>query len=195
MGAPTLCRTKHVVRKYNGAPRRARGEALTGGGSARASASAAACGAVAITALHADKSCAPAPVSQCGFDGAWGGGGGDGASKFYVSSYFWDRASQAGAIPPGAIEAPLTPRTFADAADAACAAAPGALARAFPHAPDSSPDAQLFCMDLSYCHALLTTGFGLEDDTALTLVKQVRYKGEPVEAAWPLGAAINSLGS
>ena len=27
----------------------------------------------------------------------------------------------------------------------------------------------------------------------VTLVKQIMYKGAAVEAAWPLGAAINSL--
>ena len=50
------------------------------------------------------------------------------------------------------------------------------------------------CLDLAYCEprALLTTGFGLEDDTAVTLVS---YRGKPVEAAWPLGAAIDALGS
>ena len=171
------------------------GEAFSGHAGARAVASADSCTALAAQALHANKTCSPAPVSQCGFDGAWGGGGGDGASKFYVSSYFWDRALQFGAIPSGAIDADITPKAFGDAAKAACASAPGALASQFAHAPQDGVDASLFCMDLSYCHALLTQGFGLEDDTALTLVKQVRYRGEPVEAAWALGAAINSLGS
>ena len=59
----------------------------------------------------------------------------------------------------------------------------------------SSADRDLFCLDLSYCHALLTTGFGLADDDAMTLVKQVTYQGKPVEAAWPLGAAIDALGA
>lgn len=172
------------------------GQSYSGHAGGRATASAHACTTLAAQALHANKSCAPAPVSQCGFDGAWGGGGGDGASKFYVSSYFWDRALQFGAIPVGAIDADVTPGAFGDAAAAACAAAPGALASRFAHAPQGGTDADLFCLDLSYCHALLTQGFGLEDDTPLTLVKQVRYKGgEPIEAAWPLGAAINSLGA
>ena len=155
-----------------------------------------ACASLAVAALHADKACDPAPVAQCGFDGAWGGGGGDGAAKFYVSSYFFDRASQAGLLPPNAIEAPITPRAFKLAADTACAARDAAArVQAFPVGPEGSPDAQLFCLDLTYCHALLTSGFGLEDETPIRLVKQVRYKGKPVEAAWPLGAAINSLGS
>ena len=171
------------------------GETFAGTASGRAVAAADACTALAVQALRANKTCAPAPLSECGFDGAWGGGGGDGASKFYVSSYFWDRASQFGAVPSGAIQVATTPQAFGDAAQAACSSARGALASQFEHAPKDGLDASLFCLDLSYCHALLTTGFGLEDSTALTLVKQVKYRGEPIEAAWPLGAAINSLGA
>jgi apyrase len=58
-----------------------------------------------------------------------------------------------------------------------------------------APDAQLFCLDVSYCHALLTAGCGLVTEEAeVTLVKQVEYKGAAIEAAWPLGAAVNALG-
>jgi apyrase len=159
-------------------------------------AAAPACAAAAAAALRIDATCAPAPPAQCGFAGAWGGGGGDGASAFYVSSYFWDRAAQAGAIPAGASAAPLTPHAFAAAADAACAAAPDTLQSILKDAPAAgSEDASLFCLDLSYCHALLTQGFGLADAAPLTLVKQVEYKGRLIEAAWPLGAAINALGA
>ena len=171
------------------------GETFAGTASGRALAAADECTALAVQALRANKTCAPAPVSECGFDGAWGGGGGDGASKFYVSSYFFDRALQFGAVPAGAIQVETTPQAFGDAAQAACAAAPGALATQFAHAPQEGVDASLFCLDLSYCHALLTRGFGLGEGTLVTLVKQVKYKGEAVEAAWPLGAAINSLGA
>jgi len=152
------------------------------------------CAAVAVSALRADASCAPAPAAECGFAGAWGGGGGAGASAFYVSSYFFDRAAQAGALPAGAIAAPATPRDFADAATEACAASPSKL-KADEAAEMSAADRDLFCLDLSYCHALLTSGFGLADDDAFTLVKQVSYRGKPVEAAWPLGAAIDALGA
>ncbi len=184
---PHPCLNSAVSYTYGGATISTKG--ATEGGVAPA------CAAAAEAALHADKACAPAPASQCGFDGAWGGGGGDGTASYYVSSYFWDRAVQAGAVPENALVAPSTPRAFGDAADAACAAAPGALAEALPGAPTGVDDAALFCLDLSYCHTLLTRGFGLEDDAPLTLVKQVMYKGDAVEAAWPLGAAINALGA
>jgi apyrase len=174
-----------------------RGETVQGKAGKEGAAAAAACAAAAALALRADASCAPAPAAECGFAGAWGGGGGDGAAAFYVSSYFWDRAAQAGAIPAGAIDAPATPRQFGDAATAACDAASAAsgLQAAFPAAPADGDDAALFCLDLAYCHTLLTRGFGLEEDAPITLVKQVKYKGDAVEAAWPLGAAIDALGA
>ena len=156
---------------------------------AAAGADAAACAATAETALDTAASCAPAPAAECGFAGAWGGGGGPGAQRFYVSSYFWDRAAAIGVIPTGAIDAVVTPGAFSAAAAKAC---PGT--GVFPGAPTAGDDAALFCLDLSYCGALLTTGFGLAESSKVTLVKQVRYNGAPVEAAWPLGAAVDALG-
>ncbi len=36
-------------------------------------------------------------------------------------------------------------------------------------------------------------GFRLDASAKVTLVKQVEYNGQNIEAAWPLGAAINDL--
>ena len=58
----------------------------------------------------------------------------------------------------------------------------------------SPADEAYLCMDLTFQHTLLTEGFGLGPSASLTLVKQVQYQGNAIEAAWPLGAAINSLG-
>jgi apyrase len=49
-------------------------------------------------------------------------------------------------------------------------------------------------MDLMFQHSLITVGFGMAGDAKLTLVKRLPYHGTEIEAAWPLGAAINSLG-
>ena len=54
-------------------------------------------------------------------------------------------------------------------------------------------DAAYYCHDLSYAHSLLVVGYKLADANQVTLVKQVEYKGQNIEAAWPLGAAINAL--
>ena len=53
--------------------------------------------------------------------------------------------------------------------------------------------APFLCLDLAFQHTLLTAGFHIPDTTPVTLVKRVKYQGKPVEAAWPLGAAINLL--
>jgi len=38
-----------------------------------------------------------------------------------------------------------------------------------------------------------SAGYKLADGKQVTMVKQVAYKGQNIEAAWPLGAAINAL--
>jgi hypothetical protein len=40
---------------------------------------------------------------------------------------------------------------------------------------------------------LLAQGFGLSEEASVTLVKKVLYAGTPIEAAWPLGLAVDAL--
>ena len=53
--------------------------------------------------------------------------------------------------------------------------------------------AAYLCLDLSFCHVVLTQGFDLPEGEALTLVKRLRYGGRVVDASWALGAAIDEL--
>lgn len=53
--------------------------------------------------------------------------------------------------------------------------------------------APYLCLDLTFQHTLLTKGFKIPDSTKVSLVKRVKYKSQEVEAAWPLGVAINLL--
>ena len=53
--------------------------------------------------------------------------------------------------------------------------------------------APYLCLDLSFLHTLLTEGFRIQEGLEVTLVKRVRYQTQEIEAAWPLGAAINLL--
>lgn len=81
---------------------------------------------------------------------------------------------------------------FAHRAAAACGRDVAELTKSF--AGLQAAQAPYFCLDLSFCHTVLTQGFDLPESAGITLVKQVRYNGgEPIEAAWPLGAAINEL--
>ena len=55
--------------------------------------------------------------------------------------------------------------------------------------------APYLCLDLTFQHSLLTSGFKIPDTTKVSLVKRVKYQSQEIEAAWPLGAAINLLSS
>ena len=156
--------------------------------------------------------CAPTrPPAQCSFKGAWkaprpaaaggGGGGGDAPADrpasaspvTYVSSYFWDRALDAGLVTDaGAATVALTPADLRAKGEAACGAPTAAAVSAlFPRV--DPPLAPYMCLDLAYQYQLLTHGLGLGEGAPLTLVKSVAYRGKPVEAAWPLGAALDAM--
>jgi Golgi nucleoside diphosphatase len=54
-------------------------------------------------------------------------------------------------------------------------------------------NAPYLCMDLSFIHKLLTTGFGLRPSATLHLAKSMQFNGERVETQWTLGAALHGL--
>ena len=56
-----------------------------------------------------------------------------------------------------------------------------------------SAQAPFLCLDLSFLHTLLTQGFKIQQSQQVPVVKRVKYQGQEIEAAWPLGAAINLL--
>jgi len=165
---------------------------------AAGSASFARCSSLARDAMSKSRPCG-APTDQCSFDGAWGGAGRP--SALYVSSYFFDRAVDAGIIDENddgrgggaAISAEVRPSDLRSAGERACSAGPRAsdAAAAFPAA--KAETAPFMCLDLAFQHALLTHGFGLDETKPVTIVKKVSYRGKEVEAAWPLGAALNNM--
>ena len=166
---------------------------------AAGSASFAKCSSLARDAMSKSRPCG-APADQCSFDGAWGGAGRP--SALYVSSYFFDRAVDAGIIDENenergesTISAEVRPSDLRAAGEKACSAGPRAsdAARAFPAA--KAETAPFMCLDLAFQHALLTHGFGLDETKPVTIVKKVAYRGKEVEAAWPLGAALNNMAS
>lgn len=128
---------------------------------------------------------------QCGFNGVWLGS--RRPTAFYVSSYFWDRATDAGIIAdPAAISWDLKPADLQSAADKACSTPVAGLGAAFPKV--NSDQAPYLCLDLTFQHTLLTKGFKIPEATKVSLVKRVKFHLQEVEAAWPLGAGIDLLG-
>jgi apyrase len=136
------------------------------------------CKSLVVKALNTDRACTH---MKCTFGGIWSGGGGDGFKKLFVASFFFDRAVDAGIIKDeSALTAKVKPLDFEEAARKVCAI-------------DLEEEQKFLCLDLVYQYSLLVTGFQLDSEQELTLVKKVEYKGSAVEAAWPLGSAIELL--
>ena len=147
------------------------------------------CFEIAVAALGVDKDCER--QNECSFNGAWGGEPGQGSKRVYLSSYLWDRAVNVGIVSDEEIDGRSSVSEFKKAAEAACKLDLASVMTKY-HGVDEK-DAPYLCMDLTFATALLSVGFGKHGWEDFTLVKRIEYHGRPVEAAWPLGAALNSM--
>ncbi|CAN6811614.1 unnamed protein product [Brassica oleracea] len=130
---------------------------------------------------------------KCTFGGVWNGGRGGGQKNMFVASFFFDRATEAGFVDPKQPVATVRPIDFEKAAKKACSMKMDEGKSKFPRVEeDNFP---YLCMDLVYQYTLLVDGFGLEPSQTITLVKKVKYGEHAVEAAWPLGSAIEAVSS
>lgn len=144
------------------------------------------CNQVVVKALKADASC---ESMRCTFGGVWSGGGGDGMKSLFVASFFFDRALEAGIVKDAdAAEAKVKPSDFEAAAKKICSLSVAELAEEYPNVQEDTR--KFLCMDLTYQYSLIVTGFQVDPNTKVTLVKKVKYRGSYVETAWPLGSAI-----
>uniref|UniRef100_A0A7N0U573 Apyrase n=1 Tax=Kalanchoe fedtschenkoi TaxID=63787 RepID=A0A7N0U573_KALFE len=149
------------------------------------------CIGVAFKALKVNES--TCTHMKCTFGGVWNGGGGDGQKNLFVASFFFDRAAEAGFVDSSKPTAVVKPYDFLEPAQQACETKIEDAAAAYPHVgEDNLP---FLCMDLSYQYTLLVNGFGLDPWQTITLVKRVPYGNYQVEAAWPLGSAIEVVSS
>ncbi|KAB2058768.1 hypothetical protein E1A91_A11G264500v1 [Gossypium mustelinum] len=130
---------------------------------------------------------------KCTFGGIWNGGGGDGQKNLFIASFFFDRAAEAGFIKAADPVATVQPHSFAEAAKRACGTKYTDIKATYP-AVDVGNQAYL-CLDLVYQYTLLVDGFGLDPYQDITLVKKVKFRNSFVEAAWPLGSAIEAVSS
>lgn len=130
---------------------------------------------------------------KCTFGGVWNGGGGDGQKNLYVASFFFDRAAEAGFVDSSKPVVKVRPADFANAAERACATKLDDAKSLYPHVEEDN--LPYLCMDLVYQFTLLVDGFGLKPQQEITLVKKVPYQASLVEAAWPLGSAIEVVSS
>ncbi|PHT28926.1 Apyrase 2 [Capsicum baccatum] len=182
-GSPCILTGHHGSYKYGGnvypASAMSQGSSMTN------------CRLVALKALKVNES--TCTHMKCTFDGVWNGGGGDGQKNMFVASFFFDRAAEVGFIDPSVAVARVRPFDFESAARRACDTRLDDAKATFPRVnPDNLP---YLCMDLVYQYTLLVDGFGLDARQEMTLVKKVKYKNSLVEAAWPLGSAIEVASS
>ncbi|KAJ0261151.1 Apyrase 2 [Hirschfeldia incana] len=130
---------------------------------------------------------------KCTFGGVWNGGQGGGQKNMFVASFFFDRAAEAGFVDPKQPVATVRPMDFEKAAKKACSMKMEEGKSKFPRVEEDN--LPYLCMDLVYQYTLLVNGFGLEPSQTITLVKKVKYGEHAVEAAWPLGSAIEAVSS
>jgi len=149
------------------------------------------CRALAVRALQVDE---PACTHmKCTFGGVWNGGGGDGQKNLFVASFFFDRAAEAGFVNPNAATAEVKPSDFEENARRVCKLNVKDAKATYPDV--SEENIPYLCIDLVYQYTLLVDGFGVDPYQDITLVKKVAYGDSHVEAAWPLGSAIEVASS
>ncbi|KAH1260496.1 Apyrase 2 [Glycine max] len=149
------------------------------------------CKNIAFQALKVNES--KCTHMKCTFGGIWNGGGGDGQKNLFVASFFFDRAAEAGFANPNLPVVKVRPVDFEAAAKQACKTKLEDAKSTYQRVEEGN--LPYLCMDLLYQYTLLVVGFGLDPWQQITLVKKVKYHDAFVEAAWPLGSAIEAVSS
>ncbi|KQJ92490.1 probable apyrase 3 [Brachypodium distachyon] len=132
---------------------------------------------------------APCKAKNCTFNGVWNGGGGAGQKEIYAASFFYGKATQVGWVDKAAPSAKSSPAEFRAAAKEICPLSLEEARAAFPGVRET----EFICMDLVYQYTLLKDGFGLRRRRQITLVEKVKHGEFFIEAAWPLGEAIEAV--
>ncbi|KAK6781264.1 hypothetical protein RDI58_023448 [Solanum bulbocastanum] len=114
---------------------------------------------------------APCKYHTCTFNGVWNGGGLDAIKNIYISSFFFDMASEVNIVDPKASSGKAKPIQYLNAAKIACKLKAEDVKYVFPNVDSLNPRREI------------------------TLVHDINYKNNRVEAAWPLGCAIDVVSS
>ncbi|KAM3327191.1 hypothetical protein P3S67_002317 [Capsicum chacoense] len=96
-------------------------------------------------------------------------------------------------VDPKASSGKAKPIQYLNAAKIACKLKAEEVKSVFPNVDNRH--LPYLCMDMIYQFSLLVDGFGLNPYREITLVHDVNYKNNRVEAAWPLVCAIEIVSS
>ncbi|OIW03328.1 hypothetical protein TanjilG_03437 [Lupinus angustifolius] len=146
------------------------------------------CREVVLKALNVNASC---PYKNCTFNGIWSGGGGSGQKNLVLSSSFYYLATEVGFADINKPNSIVNPVDYETAAKQACKITLEDVKSTYPDIWES--DRPYVCLDLVYQNALLVDGFGLDPLEEITVAKEIGYQDALVEAAWPLGSAIEAI--
>nr|AFK42133.1 unknown [Medicago truncatula] len=137
----------------------------------------------------------PCPYQNCTFGGIWSGGGGSGQRILFAASSFFYLAEDIGLVDPNTpYSLTLRPVDLETEAKKACTLNLEEAKSTYPLLVDFNI-VEYVCMDLIYQYVLLVDGFGLDPLQEITAGKQIEYQDSLVEAAWPLGNAVEAISS
>ncbi|KAF8730772.1 hypothetical protein HU200_016635 [Digitaria exilis] len=138
---------------------------------------------------------APCKTKNCTFDGTPISLNPCVHLTLYTLTYYENRIGlfllKVGFIDSEAPSAKAAPAAFRNAARKACRLGVKKAKVAFPKVEDAS--LPYLCLDLTYTYTLLVDGFGLQPEKKITFVSKVKHGEYYIDAAWPLGNAIEAL--
>lgn len=135
----------------------------------------------------------PCPYGKCSFGGIWNGGGGSGQKTLYVTSSFYYVPTGVNIADPNKPNSNIRIEDLKTGAEHVCKTKYKDAKATYPLIyEDSLPYA---CLDLIYQYTLFVDGFGLDPLQDITVANQIEYQDALVDAAWPLGNAIEAVSS
>nr|AAG32960.1 apyrase GS52 [Glycine soja] len=148
------------------------------------------CREVVLQALKLNESC---PHQNCTFGGIWDGGRGSGQKILFGTSSFYYLPTEIGIIDLNKPNSKIHPVDLEIEAKRACETKLEDAKSTYPNpAEDRLP---YVCLDIAYQYALYTDGFSLDPWQEITVANEIEYQDALVEAAWPLGTAIEAISS
>ncbi|KAL2320436.1 hypothetical protein Fmac_029405 [Flemingia macrophylla] len=148
------------------------------------------CREIVLEALKVNETCS---YKNCTFGGIWNGGGGSGQDTLYITTSFYYLVIQSGMVDSNKTSATIYPEEYKIAAEKACQVKYEDAQSTYPLLDEDV--LPYICLDLTYQYTLLVDGFGLDPLQEVVVANEIEYQDSLMEAAWPLGSAIQAISS